>query len=75
MGHASFVSHEGRQVTRLRFVILGERFDFASVSSTTLPREESEGTVPRSSKLSVTLWTNVLSDLSKISIFLYQIIR
>ena len=37
------------------FVIFGESLDFAAVSGTSLPREESKGTVPRCSELTMTL--------------------
>ena len=49
------MSHEGSEVTGFRLVIFRESLDFAAVSGTSLPREESEGTVPRCSELTMTL--------------------
>jgi len=54
VSHASFMSHEGSQVTWLGLVVFREGLDFAAVTSTPFPREESKGTVPRCSELTVT---------------------
>merc|ERR1712176_1205208 len=54
VSHTSFVPHEGSQVTWLGLVVFREGLDFAAVTSTPFPREESKGTVPRCSELTVT---------------------
>ena len=55
MSHTSFVSHEGSQMARLGLIVLREGLHFAPVALASLPREESKGTVPRGSELSMTL--------------------
>ena len=49
------MSHEGSQMAWLGLVVLREGLHFAPVADASLPREESKGTVPRCSKLTMTL--------------------
>lgn len=58
--HASFVSHEGGKMTRLGLVVLGEGLHFTPVTGASLTREESKGSVPGGSKLTMTHDVNKL---------------
>jgi hypothetical protein len=52
-GHTGLVAHGGSKVDRLLGVILGEGLDLSTMTSSTLPGQESQGAVARSLELAV----------------------